>query len=79
MNPAIFKKGLIKDIAKYFPSLTPHTESMLVGQFTLRDLTQEYVLVLLVKEETKIKMCLASNRDACFESILASMKFIVGA
>lgn len=36
----IFKKGLMKDLSKYFASLTPHTENMVAGQFTLRDLTQ---------------------------------------
>ena len=39
-NVGIFKKGLLKDLAKYFSSMTSHADNLLVGQFTLRDLTE---------------------------------------
>jgi len=60
----------MKDLAKYFPSLVQHTENMVGGQFSLRDLTQEYVLVILAKDEKKMKIALAGNEYTHFESIL---------
>lgn len=62
----IFKKGLLKDLAKYFPNFTQHAENLLVCQFNIRDLTNEYVMVLLVKDETKMKINLASNHYTHF-------------
>jgi hypothetical protein len=74
---AIFKKGLIKDLSKYFANLTVYTENLLVGEFTLRNLTEEYVLTLLIKDESKLKITLSSNQYIHFESILENLKFLL--
>lgn len=66
----------MKDMGKYFSSLAQHTENMVAGQFTLRDLTQEYVLVILAKDEKKMKIGLAGNEYIHFESILENLTFL---
>ena len=38
-NVGIFKKGLLKDIPKFFNSLIQHTDNVYAGEFTLEDLT----------------------------------------
>lgn len=48
-------------MAKFLPALTPHTDTLIAGLFTLRDLTQEYVITMFAKDESKLKITLASN------------------
>ena len=73
----IFKKGLVKDIPKYFSTLTPHADNLLVGQFTLRDLADEYVLAMVINDEMKMKVVLCGNNYQNFDMVLGSLKFLL--
>lgn len=79
VNVGIFKKGLLKEVGKYFHGLTPHTENLLVGQFTMRDLTDEYTLGVVVSDDMRMKVVLCGNKYENFEAVLANLKFILSA
>lgn len=49
------------EMSKYFAAFTRHVDNMYVGQFSLGGLLEEYVMVLLAKDETKLKVTLAGN------------------
>ena len=61
-NMNIFKKGLFKDIQKFFCNLVQHTENLYVGEFTLEDLTDEYALLLLIRDEMKVQITLCGKQ-----------------
>ena len=68
----------MKDIPKFFINLIKHTENLYVGEFTLEDLTDEYVLVLMVKDEMKLKGILCGKQYEHFEIILQQLKYLIG-
>lgn len=68
----------MKDIPKFFTSLIKHTENLYAGEFTLEDLTDEYVLVLVVKDEMKLKGILCGKQYEHFEIILQQLKYLIG-
>ena len=70
VNVGIFKKGLIKDIPKYFSNLAPHSDNLLAGQFTLRNLTEEYALALVISDDMKMKVVLCGNSYSQFDTLL---------
>ena len=73
----IFKKGLIKEFGKYFSNFIQHADNLYVVSFTLSDLSEEYVLGLLITSETELKVVIAGNLYKWFDSIFSNIKFLL--